>query len=114
MATGLTTIIFPVTDLEKATPVYSALLGARPTTDEVYYVGFSVGDQEIGLDPHGHAHGMNGPVAYREVDDVATALTTLIDAGAVEQQATRDVGGGKLIATVTDNDGNVIGLIQSP
>jgi hypothetical protein len=31
-----------------------------------------------------------------------------------ERQAIRDVGGGKLIATVEDVDGNVIGLIQAP
>ena len=26
----------------------------------------------------------------------------------------RDVGGGRLVATVTDSDGNVTGLVQSP
>jgi predicted enzyme related to lactoylglutathione lyase len=30
------------------------------------------------------------------------------------QQEVKDVGGGKLIASVKDPDGNVIGLIQSP
>jgi len=35
-------------------------------------------------------------------------------AGAVEQQAIQDVGGGKLVAWVTDADGNPIGLIQAP
>jgi hypothetical protein len=29
-------------------------------------------------------------------------------------QAVKDVGGGKLIATVKDADGNLIGLIQEP
>jgi predicted enzyme related to lactoylglutathione lyase len=36
------------------------------------------------------------------------------DAGAETQQAINDVGGGKLIASVKDTDGNIIGLIQSP
>jgi hypothetical protein len=36
------------------------------------------------------------------------------DAGAEAQQAIKDVGGGKLIASVKDADGNIIGLIQSP
>jgi hypothetical protein len=31
-----------------------------------------------------------------------------------EKQAIRDVGGGKLIASVVDADGNVTGLTQSP
>ena len=35
------------------------------------------------------------------------------DAGAEVQQEIKDVGGGKLIASVKDADGNVIGLIQA-
>jgi hypothetical protein len=37
-----------------------------------------------------------------------------LDAGAEAHQGVRDVGGGKLLASVKDADGNVIGLIQSP
>jgi predicted enzyme related to lactoylglutathione lyase len=36
----------------------------------------------------------------------------LVDAGAETQQEVTDVGGGKLVATVKDADGNVIGLLQ--
>jgi predicted enzyme related to lactoylglutathione lyase len=82
--------------------------------DEAYYVGFRVGDQEIGLDPHGHSQGMTGPVGYWHVEDIEKSLGLLLDAGAETQQAIRDVVGGKLVATVTDADGNVIGLVQSP
>ena len=39
-------------------------------------------------------------------------LAALLDAGARPLQDVRDVGGGKLIASVTDPDGNVIGLLQ--
>ena len=35
-------------------------------------------------------------------------------AGAQTQQAIKDVGGGKLVASVKDVDGNIIGLIQLP
>jgi len=45
------------------------------------------------------------------VEDIKTTLTRMFDVGAVEQQATSDTGGGKLIATVLDADGNVTGLI---
>jgi len=38
----------------------------------------------------------------------------LLDAGAEMQQEVKDIGGGKLIASVRDADRNVIGLIQSP
>jgi 3-phosphoglycerate kinase len=57
---------------------------------------------------------MLGPVGYRRVDDIAESLELLVNAVAEAQQAVRDVGGGKLIASVTVADGNVIGLIQSP
>jgi predicted enzyme related to lactoylglutathione lyase len=33
-------------------------------------------------------------------------------AGAVVKQAAHDVGGGRLVATFTDPDGNVLGLLQ--
>ena len=53
-----------------------------------------------------------GPVAYREVDDITKAVAALVEAGARERPGPRDVGGGKLVATVTDPDGNVIGVLQ--
>ena len=55
-----------------------------------------------------------GPLGYCFVDDIQAALQGLLDAGAQAQQAVRDVGGGRLIATVKDADGNVIGLVQNP
>jgi predicted enzyme related to lactoylglutathione lyase len=109
----ISTVIVPVKDLARAKTLYSALLGAEPYADAPYYVGFRVGDQEIGLDPHGHSQGMTGPVAYVNVDDIKQSLQRLLDAGAQMQQEARDVGGGKLIATVRDGDNNIIGLIQS-
>ena len=114
MTSGISTIIYPVQDLARAKALYGKLLGVAPYTDEAYYVGFRVGDQEVGLDPHGHGQGMAGPVGYLQVDDIQESLKLLLDAGAQTQRAVSDVGGGKLIATVRDADGNVTGLIQSP
>ena len=82
--------------------------------DEAYYVGFRVGDQEIGLDPNGHNKGMTGPVGYWHVNDIKKSLPLLLDAGVQALREVEDVGGGKLIASVRDADGNVIGFIQSP
>jgi predicted enzyme related to lactoylglutathione lyase len=114
MDQGIRTFIYPVKDITRAKTLYSALLGTEPYVDEAYYVGFRVGDQEIGLDPNGHNQGMPGPVGYWEVTDIKQRLQTLLDAGAQTQQEVKDVGGGKLIASVRDADGNVIGLMQSP
>jgi predicted enzyme related to lactoylglutathione lyase len=112
MTVGVKTFIYPVKDLAKAKTLYSELLGVEPDMDEAYYVGFNVGGQDIGLDPHGHNLGMTGPVGYWHVDDIEKSLKALLDAGAEVHQEVKDVGGGKLIASVKDADGNGIGLIQ--
>jgi predicted enzyme related to lactoylglutathione lyase len=109
---GVKTIIYPVEDLARAKALFRELLGVEPYMDETYYVGFNVAGQDIGLDPHGHGKGMTGPVGYWHVDDIRRSVQALLDAGAEAQQEVRDVGGGKLIASVKDADGNVIGLIQ--
>ncbi len=114
MTKEIRTMIYPVKDLARAKAIYGRLLGVTPYMDEAYYVGFSLGDQEIGLDPYGHNKGMTGPIGYWHVDDIQRALQTLLESGAATQQAITDVGGGKLIATVKDADGNIIGLLQSP
>ncbi len=110
MNQGIRTVIYPVKDIAQAKTLYSKLLGIEPYTDEAYYVGFRVGDQEIGLDPNGHKAGMTG---YYHVNDIKKSLQLLLDAGAQAQQEVKDVGGGRLIASVKDADGNIIGLIQS-
>ena len=114
MNQGIRTVVYPVKDLAQAKTLYRTLLGVEPYGDEAYYVGFRVGDQEIGLDPHGHNQGMTGPVGYFHVSDIQQSLQALLDAGAHTQQAVTDVGGGKLIASVKDADGNIIGLLQFP
>jgi predicted enzyme related to lactoylglutathione lyase len=108
------TVIYPVKDVERAKTLYGALLGMAPTTDAPYYVGFTLPDLEFGLDPNGHAQGMTGPVSFWNVADIASTITQLVDAGAEVQQAPKDVGGGMLVARLSDSDGNPIGLIQRP
>jgi predicted enzyme related to lactoylglutathione lyase len=114
MTSGLRTVIYPVKDLARAKALYGTLLGVAPYMDEAYYVGFNVGGQDVGLDPHGHSQGMTGPVGYWHVADIQESLKLLLDAGAETLRPVGDVGGGKLIAAVKDADGNVIGLIQNP
>ena len=111
MNQGIRTVIYPTKDIGRAKAFYSTLLGLEPHTDQAYYVGFRLGDQEIGLDPNGHKAGMTG---YYHVGDIKQSLQSLIDSGAQVQQEIKDVGGGRLIASVKDADGNIIGLIQTP
>lgn len=114
MNQGIKTVIYPVKDITQAKTLYSKLLGIEPYADAPYYVGFRIGDQEIGLDPNGHKQGMTGPVGYYHVKDIKKSLQLLLDTGAQVHQEVKDVGGGKLIATVLDTDNNIIGLIQLP
>jgi len=114
MNQGIRTVIYPVRDLAQAKTLYSKLLGVEPYADEAYYVGFKVGDQEIGLDPNGHNAGMTGPIGYLHVNDIKKYLSLLLDEGAQIQQEVKDVGGGKLIASIRDADSNITGLIQLP
>ena len=106
--------VYPVKDLAKAKALFSKLLGVAPYADASYYVGFRVGEQEIGLDPNRHSRGMMGPIGYWEVADIKKSLQSLLDAGAQLHQAVTVVGGGKLIALVKDADGNILGLMQLP
>ncbi len=109
MNSGIRTIVYPVTDLARAKAAFQELLGVQPMVDQPYYVGFQLGDQQIGLAPNDHKTGMT---PFYHVDDIKKSLQSLLDSGAQIEQALRDVGGGKLVASVKDADGNVIGLIQ--
>jgi predicted enzyme related to lactoylglutathione lyase len=109
---GIKTVLHPLSDLAKAKTVYAALLGVPPQTDEPYYVGFEAEGQHIGLVPGGGPQGMTSPVAYWHVPDIEAKLAEVIAAGATLKEPVRDVGGGRLVATVNDPDGNVLGLLQ--
>jgi len=80
---GMKTVIYPVGDIAKAKALFGKLLGAEPYVDQAYYVGFRVGDQEVGLDPNGHKQGMTG---YWHVDDIRGSLQALLEAGAQLQE----------------------------
>ncbi len=109
---GIKTVLHPVSDLAAAKAVYTALLGVPPTADSSYYVGFDAAGQHIGLVPRGGPQSMSSPVAYWHVPDIEAKLAEVTAAGATVKEAPRDVGGGRLVATVTDPDGNVLGLLQ--
>jgi predicted enzyme related to lactoylglutathione lyase len=109
---GIKTVLHPVSDLAKAKTVYTALIGVPPQHDDSYYVGYEAEGQHIGLVPAGGPQGMTSSVAYWHVADIEAKLGEVVAAGATVKEPARDVGGGRLVATITDPDGNVLGLLQ--
>ena len=110
MNQGIKTIIYSAADITRAKALYMKFLGVEPFVENPYYVGFKIGDQDIGLTPNGQP----GPVAFWHVSDIENSLQLVLNAGGQTQQAVRDVGGGKLVATARDAEGNLIGFIQMP
>jgi predicted enzyme related to lactoylglutathione lyase len=108
MARNLKLLVYPVKDVEKAKAFYGKFLDVEPYVASAYYVGFKVGEMEVGLDPNSNV----GPIAYADVKDIKSSLQAMTEAGAVIVQDVKDVGGGLLIAQVKDADGNVVGLRQ--
>lgn len=108
MANNIQLIVFPVKDLDKAKKFYNTFLGTEPYVDGAYYVGYKVGDQEVGLDPNSTV----GPIAYIDVDDIKSSLQVMTKVGAEIIKDAQDVGNGLLIAQVKDTNGNVVGLRQ--
>jgi predicted enzyme related to lactoylglutathione lyase len=109
---GIKTVLHPVSDLAAAKAVYTALLGMPPQHDASYYVGYEAEGQHIGLVPGGGPQGMTSPVAYWHVSDIEAKLAEVTAAGATVKEPAHDVGGGRLVATISDPDGNVLGLLQ--
>jgi len=110
---AIKTVLHPVSDLATAKAMYSALLDMAPQTDESYYVGFNFEGQHVGLLPAGGQHGGTGPVAYWQVSDIEAKLAELTGAGATVKEPAHEIGNGQLVATVTDPDGAVLGLLQA-
>lgn len=111
---GIKIVLCPVSDLATAKKLYAALLGVEPQADSPHYVGFEAAAQQIGLLPGGGPQGMTSPVPFWQVPDVEAKLAELTAAGATVKEPAHDVGGGRLVATVGDLDGNVLGLLQDP
>ena len=111
---GMRTIIYPSTDLAKATAWYTSVVGHPPYFNEPFYVGFNVGGYELGLLPPGDEDANNSPTTYWGVDDLRGEFDRMVSLGAKPKSAVKDVGDGILVATVVDPFGNVVGLIQNP
>ena len=115
MLQGLRTVVYHVEDLARAKRWYADALGCAPYFDEPFYVGFNVGGYELGLDPDtsGVTRGSHA-VAYWGVADARAAYAQLLELGATAHTEPNEVGGGIIVAAVTDPFGNALGIIENP
>ena len=116
MILGLRTAIYHVPDLARAKAWYAAAFGVQPYFDQPFYVGFSIGGYELGLDPNTRlvGSGAGGAVAYWGVENIEPVVQHFVASGATLTAAVQDVGEGIKVATVSDPFGNLIGLIENP
>lgn len=106
MTPTIRSLVIPVSDLDAAKAIYTALLGA-PHTDQPYYVGYNIDGFEVALNPD---QASGGPVAFADVEDLDGARATLLSAGATERDAPRQVAPEARVCVLLDADGNPIGL----
>jgi predicted enzyme related to lactoylglutathione lyase len=111
---GLATVIYPVSDLDRAKAWYAEAFGTKPYFDQPFYVGFEIAGYELGLVPDEGRPGPDGGVAYWRVDEIDAAVARFVKAGAPIVSEAKDVGDGIKVATVADPFGNSIGLIENP
>lgn len=113
---GLRTHIVHVANLDAAKTWYSQIFGFGPYFDEPFYVGFDVAGYEFGLHPGApdDPNEASNVAIYWGVADVASAIQTMLDAGATLHEAPSEVGGGIIAGAVRDPWGNVFGAIFNP
>lgn len=116
MFQGLRTVIYGAPDIAAAKAWYSDVLGFAPYFDEPFYVGYSVGGYELGLDPSSPAGTgqLSGTQAYWGVENIETSYASLLEKGAKSISGPQDVGDGIKVALLSDPFGNIFGIIQNP
>lgn len=105
-------IVYSVKEVDAAKKVFTTFLGAEPYADSPYYIGYRVGEVEVGLDPNAISQGYAAPIAYIDTDDIQASLKALEAAGAKVVQEPTEVAPGLQVARLQDADGNYIGLRQ--
>ncbi len=110
---GLRTVIYKVSDLAAAKAWYSEAFQVEPYFDEPYYVGYSIGGFELGLQQETVASGENVAVFWG-VDEIEVEYKRFLECGAVEVEKPMNVGGEIRVATLKDPWGNLLGLIYNP
>jgi len=112
---GLRTIVYHVTDLTVAKAWYKQIFDIDPYFDEPFYVGYSVGGFELGLDPDpsGYTNG-NSSITYWGIEDIDAFFANVETLGVKVHEAPKNVGEAIWVGSIYDPFGNIIGLIENP
>lgn len=115
MLQGLRTVVYHVSDLEKAKVWFKQVFNIEPYFDEPFYVGFNVGGYELGLDPDtsGYTSG-NQSISYWGVANIVAEFERFKSLNVKIHQEPTNVGGAIWVGSIIDPFGNVIGLIENP
>lgn len=113
---GLRTTIYHVGDMDAAKTWYAKVFETQPYFDQPFYVGFDIAGYELGLQPEETpvTDKKVSAVAYWGVNNVDEQFNHFIASGAMVHENPQEVGGGIIVASVTDPWGNIIGLIYNP
>ena len=113
---GLRTVIYKVSDIEKAKEWYTKVFLIKPYFDESFYVGYNIAGYELGLQPEEKTPKNKGEnvVTYWGVEDMEAEYKRFLSLGAKEHEAPQNVGGEIMVAAVKDPWDNIIGLIYNP
>lgn len=112
MINGLRTVVYPVSDLEKAKAWYAGVFSKAPYFDQPFYVGFEIGGFELGLVPDG-TPGAVGSTVFWGVDDIDAEVARITALGATIHADVQDVGDGIKVVELLDPFGNKVGLIYN-
>jgi catechol 2,3-dioxygenase-like lactoylglutathione lyase family enzyme len=77
MVLGLATVIYRVSDLERAKAWYSAAFQQQPYFDQPFYVGFNIAGYELGFNPIRRGTSL-GPAAVSHTGEWPTSTGLLI------------------------------------
>jgi lactoylglutathione lyase len=113
---GLRTVIYKVSDVEKAKQWYSEAFHTSPYFDMPFYVGFNIAGYELGLQPAENIdiNKSENVEIYWGVNDVDISYNRLLSLGALPHQPPQNVGADIIVATVKDPWKNIIGIIYNP
>jgi len=112
--TSLSSVTYPVTDLNKAKQWYGEMLGMNPVSETPLAVIFRIGDGMLALLPadKAPAEACERAVAYWNVEDIDAAFQRMLDLGGTRHTDIYANAPGSRIARVADPFGNILGIIS--